>query len=186
MAGGAGRPPRGPKLVQGLEGSAHARRRLEAVLETIAGGMTVREACERLGIGQTAFHKMRAKALGAALASLEPKALGRPPRRVDEKNRRIAELGSEIERLKKAVVTSQVKEELALAMPFLAENQEWREQFEEPRGEKGGRRDRKSDTEGERRAGSGAPTSTDTGGPQGTQESGQDEGGDGGEDAAAL
>ena len=65
--------------MRSLDGSAHARRRLEAVLETIVGGMTVREACERLGIGGTAFHRMRAKALGAALASLEPKALGRPP-----------------------------------------------------------------------------------------------------------
>ena len=118
------------------EGSAHARRRLEAVLETIAGGMSVREACERLGIGETAFHRMRAKALGAALASLEPKALGRPPRRVDEKDRRIAELGSEIDRLKKVVTTSQVREELALAMPFLADNRKWREQFENPGGGK--------------------------------------------------
>jgi len=169
--------------VQGLEGSAHARRRLEAVLETIAGGVSVGEACERLGISQTAFYKMRATALGAALASLEPKALGRPPRRVDEKDRRIDELGSEIERLRKAVVTSQVKEELALAMPFLAENQKWREQFEEPRGGKGRRRDRKPDTAGERRAESGVPASTHTGGPQGAQEDGQDEVGDGGEDA---
>ena len=170
--------------MRSLEGSAHARRRLEAVLETIAGGMTVQEACERLGVGQTAFYKMRAKALGAALASLEPKALGRPPRRVDEKDRRIAELGSEIDRLKKAVATSQVKEELALAMPFLAENQAWREQFEEPRGEKGRRRRRRRPAAtGDRRAGA-VPPDANPGGPQGAEEGGQDEVGDGGEGAA--
>ena len=184
MAGGAGRPPRGPRLARSLEGSAHARRRLEAVLETIAGGMSVREACERLGIGETAFHRMRAKALGAALASLEPKALGRPPRRVDEKDRRIAELGSEIDRLKKVVTTSQVREELALAMPFLADNRKWREQFENPGGEKGRRGGRPTGAAGERRAGAGSPDAACPGEPQGAEESRPDEGRDGGEGAA--
>lgn len=183
MAGGPGRPPKGPKLVQSLEGSAHARKRLETVLETIAGGMSVSDACERLGVSQTAFYKMRAKALSAAMASLEPKALGRPPRRVDEKDRKIDELGSEIERLRKAVVTSQVREELALVMPFLPDNQEWREQFEKPRGEKGRRRNDKPGTEEERRAGDGA-TAADTGGTQRAQEGGQNEVGDGGDDAS--
>jgi len=185
MAGGPGRPPKGPKLVRSLEGSNHARKRLETVLETIAGGMSVSDACERLGVSQTAFYKMRAKALGAALASLEPKALGRPPRRVDEKDRRIGELGSEIERLRKAVATSQVKEELALAMPFLADNQKWREQFDKPRGKKRRRRGRRSKSEEERRAPNGADTPADTGGTQGAQEGAQDEVGDGGEDAPA-
>ena len=176
MAGGPGRPSKGPKLVRRLDGSAHARKRLEMVLETVAGGMSVGEACERLGIGGTAFHKMRTKALAAALVSLEPKALGRPPKRVDEKDRRIAELGSEIDRLKKAVATSQVREELALAMPFLADNRKWREQLEKPGGEKGRQRKRSP-------AGNGTSTLAHSGGPQGAQESRQDEGHDGGESA---
>ena len=184
MAGGPGRPPKGPKLVQSLEGSTHARRRLETVLETIAGGMSVSEACERLGVSQTAFYKMRATALGAALASLEPRALGRPPRRVDEKDHRIGELGSEIERLRKAVVTSRVKEELALAMPFLADNQKWREQFETPRGKKGRDSERQSGVAGDREAGSGTAAPADAGGTQGAQDGRQDEGRDGGEDVA--
>ena len=184
MAGGPGRPSKGPKLVRRLDGSAHARRRLETVLETIAGGMSVGEACERLGIGGTAFHKMRTKALAAALVSLEPKALGRPPKRVDEKDRRIAELRSDIDRLKKAVATSQVREELALAMPFLADNRKWREQFEKPRGEKGRRRGRPAGDAAGRGAGSRAPDSALSGGPQGAQEGRQDESRDGGEGAA--
>ena len=185
MAGGPGRPSKGPKLVRSLDGSAHARRRLEAVLETIAGGMSVREACERLCIGETAFHKMRTKALGAALVSLEPKALGRPPRRVDEKDRRIGELGSEIDRLKKAVATSQVREELALAMPFLADNRKWREQFEKPGGEKGRRRDRRPAGDATGRGAGAVPSDPPRpGGPQGAQEGRQDEGRDGGESAA--
>jgi len=182
MAGGPGRPSKGPKLVRRLDGSAHARKRLEMVLETVAGGMSIGEACERLGIGGTAFHKMRTKALAAALVSLEPKALGRPPKRVDEKDRRIAELGSEIDRLKKEVATSQVREELALAMPFLADNRKWREQLEKPGGEKGrGRCPRPPGDATGRVIGGAAPTPAQSGEPQGAQEGRQDEGHDGGE-----
>jgi transposase len=184
MAGGPGRPSKGPKLVRRLDGSAHARKRLEMVLETVAGGMSVGEACERLGIGGTAFHKMRTKALGAALVSLEPKALGRPPRQVDEKDHRIAELGSEIDRLKKEVATSHVREELALAMPFLADNRKWREQFEKPGGKKGRERKRnlcRSATD--QSAGSAALAPAQSGEPQGAQKGRQDEGRDGGKSA---
>lgn len=186
MAGG--RPPKGPKLVGGLGGSAHARRRLEAILETLSGGTTVREACERLGVRETAFYKMRTSALEAARESLEPKPMGRPPKLRTEADRRVAQLEAEIDRLKTVVTASQVREELALAMPFLAERQKLHVELERLRGEKGGsRRRRVGGRDGRspaarsesRPAAVGRPTGP--GEPEGVQARRTDEGRDGGE-----
>jgi transposase-like protein len=171
--------------VRALGGSAHARGRLEAILETVTGNASVREACERLGVKETAFYRMRTSALEAARERLEPKPMGRPPRLRTEADRRIAELEAEIERLKKAVATSQVREELALAMPFLADNRKWREQFEEPRGEKG--RDNRHPgpgAAGDERTGSGPTGAGRTREPQGAEARRTDEGCGGGEGAA--
>jgi len=176
MAGG--RPPEGPRIVRKLEGSAHARTRLEAILETVSGAASVGEACGRLGVGETAFHKMRTGALAAALADLEPKPLGRRPRIADEKDRRIAELEAEIDRLRKVVAASQVREELALAMPFLAERRKLREEMDEGRGgKKGGSRSSQS-------ADGRARTAGGPGEPQGAQARREDEDRDGGQDDA--
>lgn len=191
MAGG--RPPKGPKLVGGLGGSAHARRRLEAILETISGGTTVREACERLGVGETAFYRMRASALEAARESLEPKPMGRPPKLRTEADRRIADLEAENGRLKKVVTASQVREELALAMPFLPERRKLREELNEKleglRGGKTGRRraggheDRSAAARSEGRpAAAGRPAGP--GESEGTQARRTDEGRDESEDDA--
>jgi transposase-like protein len=166
MAGG--RPPKGPKLVRDLGGSAQARKRLEAILATVAGGTTVREACERLGVKETAFYKMRAAALEAARQSLEPKPMGRPPKLSTEADRRVAELEAENDRLKKAVAASQVREELALAMPFLDERRKLQEKLDTLRGEK---------------AGPGKGAAGSAGEPQGGEARRTDEGGGEGEDA---
>lgn len=45
-----GRKPAGPQIGQRLEGSPTAKQRLEVILETIAGQLTVPQACQRLGI----------------------------------------------------------------------------------------------------------------------------------------
>lgn len=116
-----GRPSKGPKLVRNLDGSVHARKRLEMILETVSGKLSIREACERLGIKEAAFYKMRTSALEAALARLEPKPMGRPPKVVTDADKRIDELKTEIKQLKTDVAASQVREELALTMPFLAQ-----------------------------------------------------------------
>jgi hypothetical protein len=46
----AGRPPEGPKLVDRLEGPDESKKRLRAILETIAGKRTIDDVCEELGI----------------------------------------------------------------------------------------------------------------------------------------
>jgi hypothetical protein len=75
-----GRPGKGSELVDGLEGSDGARLRLKLVIETLAGRMTVEEACRQLSIGESRFHAMRREALAAAVSGLEPSPAGRPPK----------------------------------------------------------------------------------------------------------
>jgi len=50
MAGG--RPPEGPRIVRKLEGSAHARTRLEAILETVSGAASVGERSAIVPVAQ--------------------------------------------------------------------------------------------------------------------------------------
>ena len=50
-----GRNPAGPQIAERLEGSPVAKQRLEVILETIAGRLTVPEACQQLGIGESRF-----------------------------------------------------------------------------------------------------------------------------------
>jgi len=114
-----GRPPLGPGLVEGLGGSEHARERLRIILETITGGRTVAQACEALGISEAAFHKLRLKALEAALAGLEPKPAGRPAKEVTPEQARVEELERELKMMELQLFASQVREEIALAMPHL-------------------------------------------------------------------
>ena len=79
---GAGRPPkRIDEHVEALDGTAESKRRLELILETIAGQKSVVEVCELLDIGEARFHELRQQVLASALAGLAPGAAGRPRRR---------------------------------------------------------------------------------------------------------
>lgn len=123
-----------PKLVEGMTGSELAKHRLRTILETFAGTLSVNEACARLGIGTTAFHKLRARALSNALVSLEPGQVGRPPARISNEQEHIAELENEVQELKIDLEAARIREELAIAMPHVLEDS-----TEEPAG-KGKRR----------------------------------------------
>jgi hypothetical protein len=115
------------------------------ILETVSGKVSIREACERLGIKEAAFYKMRTSALEAALARLEPRPMGRPPKVATDADKRIGELETEIKQLKTDVVASQVREELALTMPFLAQRRkQLDEEIENLRGKKGSGRRRRA------------------------------------------
>lgn len=116
-----GRPSLGPKLVDKLAGSAHAKKRARVILETIAGERSVAEACTELGIGSTAFTKIRDAALAAAVGSLEPKRMGRKPKVVTEQDERIRELEAEIKRLNRELILSGARERVAAAIPYLPE-----------------------------------------------------------------
>ncbi|MCO6444777.1 MAG: helix-turn-helix domain-containing protein [Anaerolineae bacterium] len=111
-----GRKPLGPALVQHLDGSPRAKERLEVILETLAGQLTIAQACARLGINEAMFHRLRSEVLAAGLAQLEPKPLGRPPRiptaeqqQCEALQRRVAELETELK-----IATT--REEIALVL----------------------------------------------------------------------
>lgn len=114
---GRGRPPKGSGLVEGLEGSEHARERLRLILDTMAGKIAVEEACRKLDIGEARFHEMRCEVLQAAIGRLEPGRAGRPPKRTGEESSEVAALKKEIDDLKFDLQASRLREEIAVAMP---------------------------------------------------------------------
>jgi hypothetical protein len=112
-----GRPPAGPRLVDGLEGSETAKERLRVVLQTIAGELSVIEACTRLNVSEARFHELRAEVLQMALQHLEPKPAGRPSQQSDPQAAEMATLKEQIEGLKIQLRATQIREELAILMP---------------------------------------------------------------------
>lgn len=114
-----GRRPQGPKLVEGLDGSAAAKQRLQVVLETVAGARSVASACVTLGISEARFHELRAAMLQAALAGAEPRPAGRPRQEPAPAQAQIAALEAEIRDLRIDLKAAQVREEIAVAMPHL-------------------------------------------------------------------
>ncbi|MFP4451392.1 MAG: helix-turn-helix domain-containing protein [Rhodosalinus sp.] len=114
-----GRPALKEKLVQTLQGSGHAKGRLEVILKTLSGEATVSEACAELGIGETAFHRLRRRTLQDALASLEPRSPGRPRQYTPEEEDELAQMKSELKELDFELQASRIREEIALTMPHV-------------------------------------------------------------------
>lgn len=115
-----GRRPGGAKLVDALGGSDLARARLQAILRTLSGEISVPEACQGLGIGEAMFHRMRSEYLQASLDFLEPKTPGRKPVTEAPEAVRIRQLEAEMERMKLQLYGAQVREELARTLPQLS------------------------------------------------------------------
>lgn len=115
-----GRPPLGPEIVDRTEGSDVARRRARIVLEVIARERSVESACDALGVETTRFEDLRREGVAGLVAALEPKPVGRPPKPVDEEGERVKALEEENGRLKVELVTSHVREELAIGLPHAA------------------------------------------------------------------
>ena len=116
-----GRKPTGPQIVERLEGSPSAKQRLEVILETIAGQLTVPEACVRLGIGQSRFHDLRNRTLQATLNTLEPRRLGRPSKPTSPEQGKIEALRAELDRAHRELAVADVQVSLARIHPGLLE-----------------------------------------------------------------
>ncbi len=114
-----GRPPEGPGLVDGLDGSGYAKKRLRTILETITGSLSIAKACEALGISRAVFCRPRNRVLETALGDLEPKPSGRPAKRVSGEQKEISDLKAELVEMRMHLVGAQIREEIALAMPNL-------------------------------------------------------------------
>ena len=116
-----GRPAKGPKMVEDLDGSRDAKKRLKVILETISGDRGAAEACAELGIGKSAFHELRTKALQATLENLEPRPAGRPRKEVSEEQAEVERLEREKKELLTELEIAHVREEIMLAMPEVLE-----------------------------------------------------------------
>jgi hypothetical protein len=109
----AGRKPDGPALVRHLEGSEQAKERLEVILETIVGRLTIGQACQRLGISPAMLFRLRTEVLEAGLSRLEPRPLGRPPHVRTPEEQRSVELARRVEELESDLKIAAVREEIA-------------------------------------------------------------------------
>lgn len=116
-----GRPAKGTKMVEDLEGSGDAKKRLRVILETVSGQKDVSAACDELGIGKSAFFELRSRVLQATLENLEPRSAGRPRREVSDEQAEIEKLQKENQELMTELKIAHVREEIMLAMPEVFE-----------------------------------------------------------------
>jgi hypothetical protein len=100
-----------------MSGSMQARRRLQVVLDLMAGRARVAEACQRLGVGPTRLDQLRSRALQAALDALEPRPGGRPRHQPEANPGRVAELEARVAELEMELALSRACEELAGVHP---------------------------------------------------------------------
>lgn len=112
-----GRPAFGPAHVERLEASEHARQRLRVVLETVAGALSVDDACATLGIGPSRFHALRQELLQAAAERADGVPAPSPP--VDDSAARLAALEAENQELRIALEAARIREEIAVVLPHL-------------------------------------------------------------------
>jgi transposase len=118
----AGRPPKGPRLVEGLDASEEAKRKLKVILETIAGDLSVSEACERLGVSESRFHQLRDEVLSAGASSMEPKPRGRPRKVEEPAVSDMEELKKENEELREELEFARARTVIATAFPHLVKD----------------------------------------------------------------
>ncbi len=122
-----------PTMVHKLDGSEHAKLRLETILRAVAGEIGIPEACRKLGIEPAHFHRLRDHALQAALGSLEPRPAGRPPSKPTEQDGRAEQMGAEINELRIQLFAAQTREEIALAMPGILQSADQKKKRQRPK-----------------------------------------------------
>jgi hypothetical protein len=96
---------------------------LEVILETVSGKLTIREACDRLGIEEAMFFRLRMQALEGALGRLEPRPAGRPRQSSSPESERISELERELEDKKSELRAADVRVEVAQVMPHVVRDE---------------------------------------------------------------
>jgi transposase len=100
-----------------LEGGVDEKHRLRVILDVMGGSMSVKQACEVLGISEARFHQLRHQVLQGALDSLAPKRPGRPPASQPEDTSCVEDLKQQVRELELDLQAALVRTELALAMP---------------------------------------------------------------------
>jgi hypothetical protein len=88
---------------------------MRVILATLAGTMRVTDACAELGICAQRFETIRAAAIGAGIAALEPKPTGRPARAAQAPE--LARLEARVAELEAELQVTRVRAELAGRLP---------------------------------------------------------------------
>jgi hypothetical protein len=112
-----GRRPSGPGYVEQVSGSKIAKDRARAVLETLTGARRVLEVCQELRISEQRFQQLRAEAVTAAVASMEPGQAGRPKKTPSAEQFRIAQLEQQLADVQVELKAAQARAEIALFLP---------------------------------------------------------------------
>jgi len=113
-----GRPSAGVALIDHLAAPRLVRRRVRIVLATLAGQLTIAEACAQLGVRRTRFFALRYQILHGALAAITARPRGRP-RRAPADSAQIRDLKARIRELELSLRATLLRSEIALTMPFL-------------------------------------------------------------------
>jgi hypothetical protein len=108
----------GPELAERVAGSDEARRRTRVVLQTMTGELRVQDACALLGLSEQRFEAIRQEAIAGAVASLEPKPVGRPPKAAPTADAaEVARLHARVAELEAELASARVRLDLAQALP---------------------------------------------------------------------
>lgn len=102
-----------------MDASDLAKRRLKAILDQLAGALSVEEACERIGVQDSVFFELRAAVLQSAASRLEPGRRGRPSKEPTEVEQRLEALEDEMQMTKIELQAARLREEIAVTMPHL-------------------------------------------------------------------
>ncbi len=94
-----GRKSQAAPLLAPIPASEQARERAKAVLLTLSGQWSVKQALARLSISRTRFQDLRRRMLCGALEALEPRPLGRPSKPVAEEDEQLVRLRHKVESL---------------------------------------------------------------------------------------
>lgn len=107
----------GAGLVDRLDGSEQAKAWLRAIVQTLAGELTVGDAARSLHCNEAYFYRVRGRGLQTMLADLEPKRPGKRPTEPDPQAERIEQLEEELRRAKGALEAASARVTLALGVP---------------------------------------------------------------------
>lgn len=88
------------QLVDALEGSDDAKRRMRAITRAATNDLSVAAAAAEIDVSPQRFHEMRADMLQAGIAALEAKPAGRPKAAIDPESDLVAENAALRERIR--------------------------------------------------------------------------------------
>ncbi len=111
-----GRRPAGPEYVDQLPGSDLAKKRVKAVLQTMAGRARLQEACERLDICEQRFHQLREQIMEGAVNAAESGVPGRRAQTQSPAEHDVERLRRQVADLQRELEASKVREEIALVL----------------------------------------------------------------------